>query len=84
MSDTPRTDAAVFPEAVSKEPVVPVSFARALEREIAALNSIVAAADFATTAECTCGGNGENDPKACPACKIYHRIQAAKRAAATP
>lgn len=27
-----------------------------------------------TQDECTCGGNPYEDPLACPACKVYHRM----------
>lgn len=47
--------------------------------EVVKLRNIVETADFATHAECTCGGKPDNDATACPACKIYHRIEAAKR-----
>ena len=29
----------------------------------------------ATAIHCSCGGSGPDDPKACVACKIYHKIQ---------
>lgn len=28
----------------------------------------------AVNAECTCGGHGPKDPKACPACMVWHRL----------
>lgn len=29
----------------------------------------------AVSEECSCGGSGPDDPKACPACKMYHWIK---------
>ena len=52
-------------------------------RENAPLNGllgIIDAAHRATEQECTCGGNPADDPKCCPACKVYHRLEAAKAA----
>lgn len=42
------------------------------------LLEIIDAAHRATEQECTCGGNPANDPACCPACKVYHRLEAAK------
>ena len=44
------------------------------------LLGIIDAVHRATEQECTCGGNPANDPQCCPACKIYHRLEAAKAA----
>ena len=52
-------------------------------RENAPLNGllgIIDAAHRATEHECTCGGNPADDPQCCPACKVYHRLEAAKAA----
>ena len=33
---------------------------------------------FITEDECSCGGKGPNDPGACTACRIWHRLTALK------
>jgi len=33
------------------------------------------AAELATQAHCTCGGNPPENPKCCPACHIYHALK---------
>lgn len=48
--------------------------------DVESLQQIIAAAGRATEAECSCGGHPADDPQCCPACKVYHRIEAAKRA----
>jgi len=53
--------------------------ARLLASEVRRLNNIIDAAHRATELECTCGGNPAEDPECCPACKVYHRLEAAKR-----
>ena len=58
----------------------PYSDAENMARATQILLGIIDAAHRATEQECTCGGNPADDPKCCPACKVYHRLEAAKAA----